>query len=115
MEIYKHPQYYEIAFSFVDPKEQIDNFERIIQKFSKIRVNRFLDIACGPSLQLRELARRGYELIGLDLHPEMLKYLRAKAKEEGLRIETVQADMYNFRLKEKVDFAFVMMGSLDAQ
>jgi len=115
MEIYKHPQYYEIAFSFIDPEEQIDNFERIIQKFSKIGVNRFLDIACGPSLQLRELARRGYEAIGLDLHPEMLKHLRAKAKEEGLRIETVQADMYNFRLKEKVDFAFVMMGSLDAQ
>jgi len=115
MEIYKQPLYYEIAFSFVDAKEQVENFGRIIQKFSKIRVNRFLDVACGPSLQLREIARRGYEAIGLDLYPEMLKYLRKKAREEELKIETIQADMYSFRLKKKVDFAFIMMGSLDAE
>ena len=112
MEIYKQPLYYEIAFSFIDPKEQIDNFEKIISKFSKIRVQSFLDIACGPSLQLREIARRGYEAIGLDLNSEMLGYLRERAKKEGLKIETVQADMYDFRLKKKVDFAFIMMGSL---
>ncbi|MBX5328317.1 MAG: class I SAM-dependent methyltransferase [Candidatus Bathyarchaeota archaeon] len=115
MKIYRHPLYYEIAFSFIDPKEQVDNFEKIIRKFSKIKVNRFLDIACGPSLQLREIARRGYKAIGLDLYPEMLEYLRKKAKEEGVKIETVQADMYNFRLKKKADFAFIMMGSLDAE
>lgn len=115
MEIYRHPLYYEIAFSFIDAKEQVDNFHRIIQKFSKIKVNRFLDIACGPSLQLREIARRGYEAIGLDIYPEMLEYLRKKAREERLKIKTIQADMYRFRLKKKVDFAFIMMGSLDAE
>ena len=115
MEVYKQPLYYEIAFGFVDPKEQVDNFEKIIRKFSKIRVNSFLDIACGPSLQLREIARRGYEAVGLDSYPEMLEYLGKKAREEGLKIETIQADMYSFRLKKKVDFAFIMMGSLDAE
>lgn len=45
----------------------------------------------------------------------MLEYLKQKAKEEGLKIETVQADMTDFRLKKKVDFAFVMMGSLDVE
>jgi len=112
MNIYKHPLYYEIAFSFFDVKKQVDTFETIIKKFSKIKVRRFLDIACGPSLQLREIAKRGYEAVGLDLAPEMLRYLSGKAKEEGLRIETVQADMLNFRLRKKVDFAFIMMGSL---
>jgi len=112
MEIYKHPLYYEIAFSFFDVKKQIDTFEEIISKFSKIKVNRFLDIACGPSLQLREIAKRGHESIGLDLVPEMLEYLSEKAEEEGLRIKTVQADMSDFRLEKKVDYAFVMMGSL---
>jgi SAM-dependent methyltransferase len=115
MEIYKNPLYYEIAFGFVDAKQQVDNFEKIIDKFSRIEVARFLDIACGPSLQLREIARRGYLAVGLDLYPEMLAYLRKKAKEEGLKIETVKADMCEFRLKEKVDFAFIMMGSLDVE
>ena len=112
MDIYRHPLYYEIAFSFFDVRKQVDTFEAIIKKFSKIKVRRYLDIACGPSLQLREIAERGYEGVGLDLAPEMLRYVSRKAKEQGLRIETVQADMSNFRLKKKVDFAFIMMGSL---
>jgi SAM-dependent methyltransferase len=115
MEIYRQPLYYEIAFSFINPKEQVDNFEKIIDKFSKIKVFRFLDIACGPSLQLREIARRGYEAIGLDLYPEMLAYLKDKAKEEKVKVETIQADMYKFKLEKKADFAFIMMGSLSAE
>ena len=112
MDVYKRPLYYEIAFSFFDVKKQVDGFEEVIKKFSKVRVERFLDVACGPSLQLRELARRGYEAVGLDLASEMLAYLSKKAEEEGLKVETVQADMCSFRLKKKVDFAFIMMGSL---
>ena len=112
MNIYKHPLYYEIAFSFFDVKKQIDTFELIIQKFSKIKVKRFLDVACGTSLQLRELAGRGYEAEGLDIAPEMLAYLSNRAKEERHQIETVQADMCAFKLKSKTDFAFIMMGSL---
>lgn len=115
MEVYEQPLYYEIAFSFIDPKEQVDNFEKLIEKFSKIEVHRFLDIACGPSLQLREIARRGYEAIGLDSSLQMLRYLEMKAKEEGLEIETVLADMSDFRLRKKVDFAFVMMGSIEVE
>ena len=112
MKIYENPLYYEIAFSFFDPKQQVDTFERIIKKFSKIKARRVLDIACGPSLQLRELAKRGYEAIGLDLSPEMLTYLQEKAKEAGVKVQTIHADMCSFRLEKKVDFAFVMMGSL---
>lgn len=111
MKVYTNPFYYEIAFSFVDVKKQVELFEKIIEKYSKIKVKRVLDIACGPSLQLRELAKRGYEAVGLDLSKEMLDYLKQKAKEEGIKIETVRADMRNFKLKKKVDFAFILMGS----
>ncbi|MEM2792206.1 MAG: class I SAM-dependent methyltransferase [Candidatus Bathyarchaeia archaeon] len=111
MKVYDNPLYYEVAFSFFNPKKQVDHFEDIIRRFSRIKVERFLDIACGPSLQLRELARRGYEAVGLDKRRRMLQYLQSKAREEGLRIETVQADMTRFRLRRKADFAFIMMGS----
>jgi SAM-dependent methyltransferase len=83
MSIYTHPLCCEIAFRFFDVKEQIDCFEKIIRGFSKIKVECFLCVACELSLQLREIAKRGYECIGLDLSPEMLAYLRKKAKEEG--------------------------------
>jgi SAM-dependent methyltransferase len=42
----------------------------------------------------------------------MLEYLKSKAKEEGVKIETVRADMRNFKLNKKVDFAFILMGTI---
>lgn len=111
MAVYNEPLYYEIAFSFVDAKKQADLFEKFIKKYSQVKAKRVLDIACGPSLQLRELAKRGYEAVGIDLSPQMLNYLKQKAKEEGIEIETIKADMTNFKLKKKVDCAFIMMGS----
>lgn len=109
---YDAPKYYEIAFSFMNVKRQIDSFEKIIKKFSKIKVKTFLDVACGPSLQLREIAKRGYGAIGLDLSNEMLKYLQKKANEKKLKIQTIKADMYNFKLDKKADFAYILLGSL---
>jgi SAM-dependent methyltransferase len=93
MPVYDRPLYYEIAFSFIDPVKQVDLFEEFIGRYSEIEVRRFLDLGCGPSLQLREIARRGYGAVGLDRSPEMLRYLREKAGEEGLSVETVEADM----------------------
>ena len=112
MRVYNQPLYYEIAFSFINPKKQVIFFEKLIKKYSKIKVKRVLDIACGPSLQLREMSRRGYESVGLDSSSQMLRYLKQKTKEEGVNIETVKDDMGNFRLDKKVEFAFIMMGSI---
>ena len=109
--VYNVPLYYEIAFSFMNIKKQIDCFEKISKKYG-LKPKRFLDIACGPSLQLREIAKRGYEAVGLDASSEMLSYLKEKANQKNLEIETIKADMYNFKLEKKADFAFIMLGSL---
>jgi hypothetical protein len=42
----------------------------------------------------------------------MLDYLKKESLREGVKIETVKADMNNFKLKQKVDFAYIMMGSI---
>jgi 2-polyprenyl-3-methyl-5-hydroxy-6-metoxy-1,4-benzoquinol methylase len=112
MSAYSEPLYYEIAFGFVNAKKQVDLFENFIRKYSKIKAKRFLDLGCGPSRQLREIARRGYEAIGLDMSQQMLGYLEQRAAEEGVKIQTIKADMTDFRLDEKVDFAFIMMGTI---
>ncbi len=111
-QIYNQAKYYEIAFSFVDAKKQGDLFERFIKKYGKIKVESVLDIACGPALQLEEMARRGYRTIGLDSSSQMLNYLESKASQNGLKIGIVKADMNNFQLSQKIDFAYIMMGSI---
>lgn len=110
--IYNRARNYEIAFSFIDPVKQVDLFEEFIKKYSKTRVRSVLDVACGTGLQLRELAKRGYHAIGLDLSATMINYLKDTARQEGLKIEALEADMNNFLLKDKVDFAYIMMGSI---
>ena len=110
--VYKNPLYYEIAFSFVNAKKQIDLFETFVKKFSIIQVKTFLDIGCGPSLQLREIAKRGYSAVGLDTSSRMLQYLKQKAKEERIAITTVRGDMHNFKLTKKADCAFILMGTV---
>jgi SAM-dependent methyltransferase len=72
-----------------------------------------LDIGCGPALQLREMARRGYETAGLDISPQMLAYVEKRAAADGIKIETIRADMADFTLKKRADFAFIMMGTID--
>jgi SAM-dependent methyltransferase len=112
MSVYDQPLYYEIAFSYQEVKKQVDFFEEVTKKYSHAPANRFLDICCGPSPQLRELARRGYEAVGLDISPRTLEYLKLKAQEENLEVETIEGDMNNFRLNRKCDFAFLLSGSL---
>ena len=63
-------------------------------------------------MQLREMAKRGYQSIGLDSSSKMLDYLKSESKKEGLKVETIKEDINNFKLKEKVDFAYIMMGSI---
>jgi len=111
-QIYDQAKYYEIAFSFVNAEKQGNLFEQFIKKYSKIKVGAVLDLGCGTALQLREMAKRGYKAIGLDLSSRMLKYLGQEALSEGLEIETIKANMNNFKLKQQVDFVYIMMGSI---
>jgi len=109
--VYAHPQYYDIAYSFVDVPQQVDLFEEYIRQHSHVPVRRVLDLCCGPATQPREFARRGYRAVGLDCHPIALQYAREQAIAAGVAVEFIQADMTDFTLAEPVDFAFMLMGS----
>jgi len=115
MSAYDNPLYYEIAFSYQEVKSQVDFFEEVIKKFFKRKAKRFLDLGCGPSFQLREIARRGYEAVGLDINPNMLQYLNKKAAKEGLKIETVHANMKDFKLEKKRDLTVRLRTRLTCQ
>jgi SAM-dependent methyltransferase len=110
---YRHPRYYEIAFSFVDPVKQVDLYERFIRRFSSVEVSRVAELGCGPGLILREFARRGYRTIGLDLSRPMLSHLLRASRDEGSVVEPVLGDLNDFRLRPVVDFAMTLMGTID--
>jgi len=115
MRLYENPFYYDIAFSFRDIRKEVDFFEQCIDKFSKIKVKKVLDIGCGPSPYLIELSKRGYSFTGLDKSREMLEYSLKKADKAGIKTKVIYADMRNFRSVEKFDFAFCMLGSIHVE
>jgi SAM-dependent methyltransferase len=110
--LYDNPYYYELAFSFRDIAKEVDFFERCIKKFSKISVKEILDVACGPSPYMPELAKRRYTFTGLDLSEAMLKYSMEKAKKAGIKAKMIHADMRTFQTGEEFDFVFCMLGSI---
>ncbi len=111
-DVYSAPRYYEIAFSFRDIPHEVDVLEECMRRFSRADVRRVLELGCGPGVHMEELCRRGYEYVGLDLSQDMLDHARAKAEEKDLRAQFIRADMADFRLSRKVQFAATMIGSL---
>jgi cyclopropane fatty-acyl-phospholipid synthase-like methyltransferase len=55
-----------------------------------------LDLCCGIGRHSLELARRGFEVTGVDRNREYLKEAGKQARDEGLRLELVRSDMREF-------------------
>ncbi len=56
------------------------------------RSARILDIGCGTCRHAIELARRGYDVTGVDLSADMLARAAVKAREAGVRVRLVRSD-----------------------
>jgi SAM-dependent methyltransferase len=52
-----------------------------------------LDVACGAGRHAIELARRGYQVTGLDLSPALLRVAARRAKRADAPVEWIEADM----------------------
>jgi len=114
-ELYDHPKYYEIAFSFRDIPAEVDVFEECFKHFSQIPVKSVLELGCGNTPHMEELIKRGYQYTGLDLSQAMLKYSREKASRINAQVKLIHADMLDFTLNTKCDFVYVLLGSLCAK
>ncbi len=72
--------------------------------------SRVLDLCCGWGRHSLELARRGFDVVGLDLSEHFLSLARAEAAAEGLRVEFLRGDMRHIPCQQEFD-AVIMMGS----
>ena len=69
-----------------------------------------LDLGCGTGRVALHLARRGHEVVGLDVDPELIAVLGQRAA--GLPLETVHADARDFRLEAEVALVLAPMQTL---
>ena len=64
-----------------------------------------LDVPCGEGRHAVELARRGFQVTGVELHPGTLAVARDAAEDDGLEIEWVQGDMREIEDEERFQAA----------
>ena len=93
-------------------KDEIDFVEELFRKEAGREVKKILDLACGTGIPTLELARRGYEVTGLDLHEEMLAVARRKAEGEGLNVEFIWGDALELDFEEEFDAVTMFFSSI---
>ena len=103
---------YEKLNSEIDYRKWADFIEACFDKFLPCRPSLVLDLACGTGTMTRELARRGYDMIGIDGSPDMLSeaYMR---KGEGESSLYINQDMRSFELYGTVGAVVCCLDSIN--
>jgi SAM-dependent methyltransferase len=70
-----------------------------------------LDVCCGPGRHAVELARRGFQVTGVDLSPHLLERAREQADGAGVEVEWVRSDAREFVRPGGFDLAISLFTS----
>lgn len=80
-----------------------DQVDFLVERLELTPGMHVLDLACGHGLHAVELARRGFQVTGLDLSEPALAHARGAAKEAGVEVDWVQADMRAVPFSDRFD------------
>lgn len=89
-------------------KNTIQEVDFLLEELSPPPAGRILDVGCGTGRHSIELARRGYEVTGLDLSSEMLARAAAAARAAGVKIDWIHSDATRFSFPGKYDAAICL-------
>ena len=96
---YDHPEWYEAGFLKETPTEA-RFLEDVFRKYVPFPVERILEAGCGSGRLVREMARRGYAVTGMDLNGPALEYCQETLKQLGCRAVLPKQDMTAFHFDQ---------------
>lgn len=102
------PELYEKTFGYRNFAIQVNFLDKI---FKKHKVKKILDIACGHSPHGRILAKKGYNVSGIDLSKSLLELGKKRAEKEKVKINLYKRDMEKFHIG-KFDATYIMFNSI---
>ena len=109
--------YYDGWNAEIDYPAWADGAEAFFRRYAKGEVRDVLDLACGTGRMTVELAKRGYDMIGVDRSPEMLDAARNAAENAGeavsSRILWLLQEMTSFELYGTVDAVLCCLDSVN--
>ena len=104
MKIFDHyAEYYDLIYSVKDYQAEANYVCSLIDKFAA-GAKSILDIGCGTGSHGFHLAKRGYDLTGIDLSPSMVARANHKKTENGVKSITFQeGDILKLQLEREFD------------
>ncbi len=106
--------FWEKMYTFLFSERKFNDAEQEISSvldLTAIESGDVLDLACGPGRHATVLAKRGFNVTGVDLTPFLLRQAKELARKESITIEWVQEDMRSFERPEAFDLAINLFTS----
>ena len=108
--IYDHPKYYDLVFGD-DCAAELRFIRGVIDKHLNAKAKQLFEPACGTGRLLHGLAKRGFNVEGIDLNEKAVAFSNRRFERNGRPKTAWVADMSDFRPKRKWDLAFNTINS----
>jgi 2-polyprenyl-3-methyl-5-hydroxy-6-metoxy-1,4-benzoquinol methylase len=89
-------------------KGTIGEIDFIEKEIKHDKSKKILDIGCGTGRHSIELAKRGYNITGIDLSECMLEMAKQKTKEAKVKVEFIKADARYLKFEKEFDLALIL-------
>ena len=86
----------------------IGEVDFIEQEINFDKSKRILDIGCGTGRHAIELAKRGYQVVGVDLSESQLNRAKQKAKAAGVNVDFIQKDARELNFENEFELAIMI-------
>lgn len=106
-------RYYDELTANINYRKRAEYFHTIIQKFKTTKENILLDLACGTGSISEEMAKLGYDVIGVDYSEEMLGIAIEKKFNSGLPIQYLCQDMRDIDMFGTIDVTICALDSIN--
>lgn len=103
--------YLQVYQPFEKPERVRSEVDFIVRTLGLPKGAKILDLCCGQGRHSLELARRGYEVVGVDLSEALLYVAKKRAEQEGLKVVFLHCDMREIDFNNEFDAVINMFSS----
>ncbi len=108
----KYAAYYDDLYCNKDYRAECDFLEKIFKKYGQKKLHSILDLGCGTGGHGLILAKRGYQMTGIDLSKEMIAIAKRKNEREKTGISFSVGDIRSLNLRKTFDAAISMFAAI---